>query len=128
MVFLGLPFFLFYYPIKRLVMRLVLKKREKSLKKSFVKIKGNDVVTTSVVMYSLILIPLFLSIYAIMFFCVLRYWFCVNLGLSIRFTIDFVVIMPIYMYFSVTLYDQYMYYSRILMFRLHLYMNYRNIS
>ena len=104
-VFLGLPFFLFYYPVKRLVMRLVLKKREKSLKKSFVKIKGNDVVTTSVVMYSLILIPIFLSIYAFIFFCLLRGYFGINLALSIRFLIDFVVIMSIYMYFSVILYD-----------------------
>ena len=86
-------------------MRLVLKKREKSLKKSFVKIKGNDVVTTSVVMYSLILIPIFLSIYAFLFFLFMRCYLNINFILSIRFLIDFIIIMPIYMYFSVTLYD-----------------------
>ena len=86
-------------------MTLVLKKWEKSLKKSFVKIKGNDVVATSTVLYSLICIPIFFTIYSIIFYIIIRYYFNISLVLSIWFLIDFIVILPIYMYFSVTLYD-----------------------
>lgn len=75
------------------------------MKKSTVKIKGNDVVQTTNVTYGLVILPILLILYGIFFFIFIYSYLGLSLAFSIRLYIDFIFWFFVYFYFTVTLFD-----------------------
>lgn len=67
-----LPAIVFYFTLRTIIRRIARKKRDQALKSSFVKIKGNDVIATTKIFYSLVLVPTLLLVYTLLFGVLVR--------------------------------------------------------
>lgn len=125
LTFVLIPLLTFYIPMKFLLEKIIPEQREKALKKSNVKVKGNDVVQTLRIKYSIIIFPILLNFYGLFFF--LFNYFYLNLGFlfSLRLQIDFLVWIPVYVYFAMNLFDKQFEHLKIIWFRLKLYLLFR---
>ena len=94
---------------------------EKTIKTSNFETKGKDIIASSSMILSLKLLPIFFSLYAMLFFLMLKYYYGFSLFVSTRFTIDFLMLFPLYMFLSVKVYDKYLYYLRMIKFRFKMY-------
>lgn len=101
----GLPFLLFMFPIRILLTKVAEAKRQKALKSSFVKIRGNDVLATWKIFYSFIAIPAMLSIWNTVFFLFCYYYYHNSFWNSMKKTGIFMLVFPFYLYFGVFVYD-----------------------
>ena len=104
--FFLIPFLMFFIPLKVILSKIVPSKRASALKASQVKIKGNDVVQTINVTYSLVLLPILVNIYGAFFFYFTYIYLELSLAFAIRLQIDFLFWGTVYFYFSVTMFDQ----------------------
>lgn len=80
----SLPFLMFYIPLKIILGKIVHKKRAQALKASEVKIKGNDVVQTTNVTYSIVLIPILVNFYGLFFWFFTRWFLNLNWFFAFR--------------------------------------------
>ncbi len=81
------------------------KKRIQALSKSYVKIKGTDVMATTKIFYSLVAVPAFLAVYNICMFIVFYFKIGLKFGLAVEWTAAFSVLFPIYLYIGIVNFD-----------------------
>lgn len=98
------PFILFYGCVWLLMNKTTVQKRDQALKSSFVKIKGNDVVATTKIFYSLIYVPVVFVIYMIVFSLVALIKYKKGFFATIRLTFICSFIIPVYLYVGVAFY------------------------
>lgn len=86
-------------------MRIAEKKRIQALSKSYVKIKGTDVMATTKMFYGLVAVPIFLAIYNIVTFLIFYFKVGLKFGLAVEWTAIFAVFFPIYLYIGIVEFD-----------------------
>lgn len=122
LTFVLIPLLTFYIPMKLLLVKIIPKQREKALKKSSVKVKGNDVVQTLRIKYSIIIFPILLNFYGLFFFLFTCCYLKLGFLFSLRLQIDFLFWIPVYLYFAMNLVDKQFEHLKIIWFRLKLYL------
>ena len=93
-----IPSILFYAIIRVVIRKIARQKRAQALKSSFVKIKGNDVVATTKIFYSLIFVPLLWFAYVICFGLTAKIQFGYSWTETAKVTFLLAYFLPIYLY------------------------------
>jgi hypothetical protein len=76
-------------------------KRDQAKKSSFVKIKGNDVIATTKIFYSMVYVPALLVAYVVAFGLITRLVFGKPLGVAVRLAFAMAFVLPVYLYICV---------------------------
>lgn len=96
---------LFFLPLQHIILRIAEKKRIQALSKSYVKIKGTDVLATTKIFYGLVAVPIFLAIYNVLTFLIFYFKVGLRFGLAVEWTSIFAIFFPIYLYIGIVEFD-----------------------
>ena len=90
--------------------------RKKDAENCFVNIKSTDIVASLKLLYSMILVPIFLIITNIAVLLIFIYAVKLSIGFSFLYTFVFSIVYPLYLYLVVIfLYDSIMFNGRMLL-------------
>ena len=87
--------------LRNIVRRIAREKRNQAMKTSYVKIKGNDVVATTKIFYSLIVIPAIGTVYLIVFALLNYFTYHYSFYDTVMRTFLFTFLMPNYLYICI---------------------------
>lgn len=87
--------------LRTVVRRIARKKRDQAKKSSFVKIKGNDVIATTKIFYSMVYVPALLLAYVVAFGLVSRLLFGKPWAVAFRLAFAMAFVLPVYLYICV---------------------------
>lgn len=97
-----LPAILFYLNLRFIVRRIAAQKRAQALKASFVKIKGNDIVATTKIFYSLVWVPTLIAVYSLLFGLYTRLWLGRSWGTAAGSAAWMSLLLPVYLFICLT--------------------------
>jgi glycerol-3-phosphate O-acyltransferase/dihydroxyacetone phosphate acyltransferase len=124
LVIFTMPFLFIYLPLSYIIIKKAEEKRIIALKNSFVKIKGTDVLASTKIMLFVTYFPIIFFFLNVLFFIFIFVFLRFSLLFALRTQIDFFVYFPIYLYYSIILYDELISNVRIVVLRIKFYFFY----